>query len=836
MYKPFVTCDDPKGVVECGSIRRYKSNSHKMKDKTKSRKTAENLETNKQDKEEKVSSKVSSERGFDPSSLQLVKVSRGAEKLNNMIESWSRGLKYGAKSEDIAKDLLKGALDLQESLEMLQKVQEVSNNMARSKKKQDEERERSRIDAKVNDGIRTMHSNHFVEHNSAYGSSSSCREELKKVIKESLVRQNLFQSTSTSEGLDSASAAFPSTSSSQSSVVWYDKLSDSSSSPNFPRKEKSTNLVAKLMGLEQVPSRTFPSVMQKQLENQKIVNQKRPVFEIDTPKARKNSSFIERANIEKQKTLREILETTHYNGFLKNSPIREHKLHNHVHHSDDLDHQKFDDLPPIVLMKPRRATYQEFVETYEPVRPEEFSFRNLKEKTVSSKTFKPREGSDTNMRKDVEENLSKRIIKEERPKRVKEVVEFDVKEIKPVENKKVVQKASRRLQASEKVDEKVKVKTINISRKPVEKDVSKAKAITKAQDQGEIRSSSEKLRKPRSVSRIEKNEIPYKKGTASSNSNIITKPKTPKVNNSKELRKSPMKKQRSVDEAEAAKPLDEQLREEEGMSMNVSCKDECTEIKIITTITEDLIMDHEEVDTYANKTNDNCEVDRHNSSSDDVLMINCEHENDTISAEEALDTASINETGFKQDKDIDDTTSISETDFQPDKDTSELKYLLLTSKSFIDHADELLNLDVDYPNIIPKIETNGIANTKLYLDCANELAERKSLRDSSQVVHPLLLTYVGNSRLQISLSSLVEEVNNAIENLTSYSENSETKLILDNVCAMLERDMNCNNRLMNGIWNCGWKHGFSSDEVEQVVHEVENMVLGGLIEEIIVNL
>jgi hypothetical protein len=241
--------------------------------------------------------------------------------------------------------------------------------------------------------------------------------------------------------------------------------------------------------------------------------------------------------------------------------------------------------------------------------------------------------------------------------------------------------------------------------------------------------------------------------------------------------------------------------------------------------------------TYFHPFTDNYEADRHNSSSDDVLMINCEHENDTISAEEALDITSISETGFEQVKDIADTTSISETDFQPDKvDTSELKYLLLTSKSFIDHADEHLNLDVDYPKIIPKIETNGIANTKLYLDCANELAERKSLQESSQVVHPLLLTCVGNSRLQISLSSLVEEVNIAIENLTSYSENSETKLILDNVCAMLERDMNCNNRLMNGIWNCGWRHGFSCDEVEKVVHEVENMVLGGLIEEIIVNL
>lgn len=554
MYKPFVTCDDPKGVVECGTIRRYRSSSHKMKDKTKGRKTAENLGTNKEVKEEKVLSKGSGERDFDPSSLQLVEVSRGAEKLNKMIKSWSSGLRYDGKSEDIAKDLLKGALDLQESLEMLRKVQDASSSIARSKKKQDEERERSRIDAKVNDRIRTTHSNQFVEHNSAYGSSSSCREELKKVIKESLVRQNLFQSTSTSEGLDSASAAFPSTSSSQSSVVWYDKLSDSSSSPNFPKKEKSTNLVAKLMGLEQVPSRTFPSVMQKQMENQKIVNQKRPVFEIDTPKVRKHSLVVEKVNPDRQKTLREILETTHFNGLFKNSPIREHKLHNHVNHSNDLQYDEFGDLPPIVLMKPRRASYEEFVETYEPVPQEESSFRNLKERGVPSKTFHPREGSTTNMRKDMEENISKRLIREERPKRVKEVFEIDVKEIKPVENKKV-QKASQRLQASETVDEKTKVKNITSSRKPLEKEVSKAKVVTKAQDQGEIRSSSEKLKKPRSVSRIDKNDTISRKSTSSNSNTIITKPKIQKVNSSKDLKKSPMKKQRSIDLPEAAKPL-----------------------------------------------------------------------------------------------------------------------------------------------------------------------------------------------------------------------------------------------------------------------------------------
>lgn len=608
-----MTCDDPKGVVECGSIRKYRTSSHKMKDnKTRSRRTtAEDLEetsllTNKQDKEVKVSTKGYTERpNFDPSSLQLVEVSRGAERLNNMIESWSKGMKYDERSEDIARDLLKGALDLQESLEMLRKVQEASRYMSRSKREQNDKPERSRIEEEVMD--RTTHSNQLgvsnkwpqlkrgeacQDHSHLQGetehsfypmgfqraswpsgdgcSSGSCREELKKVIKESLVRQNLLPSTS-SEALESASV-FPSTSSSQSSLVWNDRLSDSSLSSTASRKERGPNLVAKLMGLEEkvVPSRsttTSTVVMQKQLESQRILNQKRPIFEIDMPKVRKNGSIVDKVNNpEQHKTLREILETTHFNGVLKKSTsVRENKLQ--VHHTNDSDYKHFDDLPPIVLMKPRYTPYPEFIKTYEPVPPEESSsFRNLKPKAVPSKTFKPREGSTTNMGKEIEEHVSKRVTKVERPKRLKEVVELDdVKEIKPVENEKAQggkvklhSHASHKSQVvSETVEKKAKVKAVTISRKLPEKEVSisKHKAVTKAaQDQGEISSTSAKLRKPQSVLRIAKNEIPCRKSTAS-NSNTIPKPKNQKTNNSKEQRKNQMKKQSSVAEPEAAKPV-----------------------------------------------------------------------------------------------------------------------------------------------------------------------------------------------------------------------------------------------------------------------------------------
>ncbi|KAG5022020.1 hypothetical protein JHK85_018362 [Glycine max] len=837
MYRPFMTCDDPKGVVECGAIRKYRTSSQKMKEKTKNRRPAETSLANKQDKEEKVS-KGSTERSFDPSSLQLMEVSRGAQRLNNMIDSWSRGLRYDGRSEDIAKDLLKGALDLQESLLMLRKVQEASQHMASLKRRQNEKPERGKFDAKVID--RTTHCDHFGEQSypmgfqrrwpSADGSSSSCNEELKKVIKESLVRQNLFTTT---EGLDSAST-FRSTNSSQSSVAWNDRLSDSSSfSPTTSRRERGSNLVAKLMGLEEASSRSFPAVIQKQLESPKILNHKRPVSDIDMPKVRKN---VGKVNLEHKMTLKEILETTHFNGLLK-SPVREPKVQ--VHHSIDPHYKHFGDLPPIVLMKPRCTPYRECVKSYEHVvPPEELSLRNLKAKFVPSKVFQHREGSTTNMGKKMEEHVSKRLAKEERTKLLSEVVELKEKEIKPIENEKAPggkvklhSHVSHKSHVNETVDKKAKVKTITTSKKLSEKEASKPKqqqqqqqsliprgevpklkVVTKSQDQGEISSTSTKLRKPQSGSRIDKNEIPSRKTTAS-NSNTISKPKSQKISNtnSKEQKKNQMKKQKpAVAEPEAAKPV---LGPEEADSLDVSCKDDCPEIRIITTITDDLAVEHEEVDASANKIREICEQSQ-GSSSDDILMLKSEHENDSIPAEEAHSI-----------------TNISETDREPDKDSSELKYLLLTSQSFIGHAEELLNLDVDCPKILPRSKTKEIANLRLYLDCANELTERKSLQ-GTQAVHPLLLTCAGHSRYHISLGRLVDEVYSAIEHLTSYSE----KLASDNIYAMMERDIKSNNGLINGIWNWGWRHGFSADEAEQVVNEVENLVLGELIEEVIVNL
>lgn len=206
-----------------------------------------------------------------------------------------------------------------------------------------------------------------------------------------------------------------------------------------------------------------------------------------------------------------------------------------------------------------------------------------------------------------------------------------------------------------------------------------------------------------------------------------------------------------------------------------------------------------------------------NTSGNDISTVKVECESDTTSAQEAHNR---NDGG--------------ETDSKVDKEGAGLKYFLLNNPLFIGHAEELLNLDVDCPMTLQRCETNEINNPRLYLDCANELAERKSLQDS-QMVHPILLTNAGNSRLQISLGRLVEEIYNAIEKLKFYTMLSGEKFSVDNLYAMMKSDIKCHG-LINGIWDWGWKHGFSADESEQVVNEVESLVFGGLVEELIVDL
>lgn len=174
----------------------------------------------------------------------------------------------------------------------------------------------------------------------------------------------------------------------------------------------------------------------------------------------------------------------------------------------------------------------------------------------------------------------------------------------------------------------------------------------------------------------------------------------------------------------------------------------------------------------------------------------------------------------------------SRTDTKSFKSGNNLKDFLLSSPSFLTHAEELFDLDV-CTTILQTSCTSGFieANVRLSLECANELIERKSLQ-GSQTVHPLLLTHVGNLRVCTSVDKLLEEVCSVVESLRSYSKFGGELLPQDSLYSILERDISCNG-IENGIWDFSWRYEFSADDAEQVVTEIEELVFCELIEEVL---
>lgn len=373
VYRSFVTCDDPKGVVECKTIRKSKIEMEKNIVK----------QTRCNHLNVSCSSTVCKGTTDDHlSSFQLMEVSRETQKLNQVIDSWSKGVTFDRHSNNIAKDLLKGALDLQESLVILGKLQE---HMAKLKKKQKHKPELDGIP------IQRTKSERISEHRlnrlefqkprfSVDGASQDCLDEHREVIRDNFARQDLLPPSCASENsrfeirkvelspdlpfsrfTSSIDSSFDKTcvgrrkmiissaGSSQSSIVQYQQVTASDYSPPQVQQEKpeGPNLIARLMGLEEIPRKPQHQTTQKHFENDRVVKQSRPIFEIDLPKAKK-PTFISHKLDPKRRTLEEIIETMHFKGLLRSKSTDKSNGESSV--TGLLN--KFVDSPPIVIMKP----------------------------------------------------------------------------------------------------------------------------------------------------------------------------------------------------------------------------------------------------------------------------------------------------------------------------------------------------------------------------------------------------------------------------------------------------------------------------------------------------
>ncbi|KAL1094100.1 hypothetical protein V6Z11_D06G072700 [Gossypium hirsutum] len=827
VYRSFVVCDDPKGVVESGMIRRSESDSRKMEHKNEGRKAQNRLDVcvaSKAGREETVS-KGPMEELHSSSSCQLLEVSRGAHKLNQVTNSWSGGIWCDRHSKDLAKDLLKGALELQDSLHMLGKLQEASH-LARLKKKEKEKSDKVRNDQV----IQGMHLSSVEERNyrkaiqnphlSAGVSSRDCIEELREVIRDSLARQNLLPNINAEEKrcfssrypLDSASDV-PSTSSSRSSSVQTDNFTSMESSIWSAAEEKKArgpSLIAKLMGLEEMPPKSWKTNSQKDTENKKIFSQQRPAFEIDTPKVRKPQYALRTEDPEKP--LKDVLETMHFKVLLKSNSIKEIKPDSYQSSDFFSGSRLINNSPPIVLIKPRHDPYLQPEEKFARVLQEEGSSnRETMLKKPKAKEDSPSKIIDSNNRGLNFSKTSRRLETKETPvkRHIQQEGAKDSRENKTRPARKEVktkQSLSTRVKSSGSITQsslkKVATeKNIDMipkpmisSRKPFEKEVPKPKNLLRSKVQAKV--APQKSSKPENASNVMKSKVSHQP-SATANSNSARKPQTI-VRGPVDLKKSSTKKATEKIECKADQRID-------------PASENDTNFEEYSSATSDQLPREEGAEHIDIQIGEHCSE----SSVFDVTLVTFGDQNSRKSIE----------------VDDDLITSIG-TDCESFMTGTSLKALLLSSPAFINNVEELFDLCENVPTTLQKIGISGFsdADTRLSLDCANEIVRRRSNPDS-QMIHPPWFSLVGNAKRHISLDHLLKETCDRVEALRSYSEVAGKNYPADSLYSMLERDIN-HSEVLSGIWDLGWRKGFSVDDTIQVVEDIEKQLLSGLIAEI----
>ncbi|KAJ6956703.1 hypothetical protein NC652_007686 [Populus alba x Populus x berolinensis] len=200
------------------------------------------------------------------SHIHIKEISKGAQKLHQILRACSNGLNFESYSIEIGKELLKGAMDLEESLRMLVNLQEASEYMITPQSK-------TRItlldeddDDDEDNFVRTAEHKQLALPRFSFDKPSRNSHHFQEVAGTDL-RQRLMALTYSSEATNfnhdknilrtSNSASHKKSSShgstSKTSAALSEQKNQSSSSKSKPEKVRIPNVIAKLMGLEEVP-------------------------------------------------------------------------------------------------------------------------------------------------------------------------------------------------------------------------------------------------------------------------------------------------------------------------------------------------------------------------------------------------------------------------------------------------------------------------------------------------------------------------------------------------------------------------------------------------------
>ncbi|KAL5845081.1 hypothetical protein ACOSQ4_011039 [Xanthoceras sorbifolium] len=193
------------------------------------------------------------------SQLHIKEISKGAQKLNQILRSCSNGVNFDSYSIEVGKELLKGAVNLEESLRMLVNLQEASEYMISPQRKtritlleEDEEEDDDNT-------IKNAEQKQLGLPQFSFDKRSRNYQNIHEVARNDLMLRLAAVAYPTEANFiyEKQSASHKRSASTgpnaKTSASFSEQKNRSSSSQSKPEKGRIPNVIAKLMGLDELP-------------------------------------------------------------------------------------------------------------------------------------------------------------------------------------------------------------------------------------------------------------------------------------------------------------------------------------------------------------------------------------------------------------------------------------------------------------------------------------------------------------------------------------------------------------------------------------------------------
>ncbi|OAY73809.1 hypothetical protein ACMD2_07735 [Ananas comosus] len=159
-----------------------------------------------------------------------------------------------------------------------------------------------------------------------------------------------------------------------------------------------------------------------------------------------------------------------------------------------------------------------------------------------------------------------------------------------------------------------------------------------------------------------------------------------------------------------------------------------------------------------------------------------------------------------------------------------LKESLIRDQHFLNTAQALFKLNIPVSVLQASAKASQDKDSKLLLDCAYELLRRKGKREEAIFITKIF----EKPTKERCLDSLIKELDDDLESLNFSMKRPEINCDAA-ACLqkLLEKDIQCRNPDINCMWDIGWNSiTLASVEKDEVIRDLEKHILNGLVSEL----